>query len=286
MESRTATAYRPLSMKNDMRTNACHSFLGGRPYLTVNTPWPHYRRGKPMRFLFQVDLESLPTIQDEFDLPSSGIIQVFHAPDESFGGYAPETESHESALTRVAVRIVGYEDDDNISAPSEDDLGGEGTTPLTRPEKCVYIEPVVGNMEMHPDNLEWWEEHGEDNDDAEEVDDLLHDYLPPTGSLVGDEWESTEIEATTGWNENNEPIYDPNPDEIPKIQPELYFGSFGYFRGRDFRLSSDFDGANLSFLAGSFSGPNVEWGDRGVASFWVPDDGSSGVDHAFMYWDD
>ncbi|MBP2161857.1 MULTISPECIES: YwqG family protein [Asticcacaulis] len=65
------------------------SRLGGLPEMPAAFDWPHGANGKPLAFLAQIDLASLPPLAQEMGLPSVGRLWFFYTQDQEAWGLRP-----------------------------------------------------------------------------------------------------------------------------------------------------------------------------------------------------
>ena len=63
--------------------------LGGLPALPPGLAWPEWR-GRPLAFLLQLDLASLPRLPGLPELPASGLLWWFYDAQQSTWGFDPE----------------------------------------------------------------------------------------------------------------------------------------------------------------------------------------------------
>lgn len=145
-ETRPAYGYSPI----DVMT---HSFIGGAPYMLPNeTSLPKDKDGNTYVFFGQFDLSQVPEL--EFDLPSSGILQIFTGKDDLFGmsfdNYADPSEG-----TKTLFRIVSGNLNKEFELPKTylDDVTPD-VTPLSTPFERTYLtgelvsmEPLMGSLE-------------------------------------------------------------------------------------------------------------------------------------------
>lgn len=230
------------------------TYAGGLPTLSAGQ-WPRTVDGNPYRFLFQLDLSSVPDLG--LNLPTTGLLQFWHAPDDLYGMDLDVTPGESTRRGTLVLHIT--EDLSQAEEfPTDYNHPGCDYSPLENPLQKIFYKGTLTSMTPFPNTLEAKE--AEEGREAQET--LLED-------AYGSDYE----------------FYNSEEEEAQELAPEEYefhLGGVPAFTQGDFRQNQDF-----VLLLGSESGPNLMWGDMGVAGFWLTGEAvdTRQYNEAFLYWD-
>jgi uncharacterized protein YwqG len=101
------------------------SKLGGLPSLPQKEEWPIWK-GKPMSFLCQLDLSSLPKDDSFSDFPASGVLLFFYDQDQSTWGFNPEDRGSWKVIYSESIQTCK-----------------ERTTPIGLENKTIFKEKFI-----------------------------------------------------------------------------------------------------------------------------------------------
>lgn len=106
------------------------SKLGGLPQVPVDFKWPTWK-GRPLAFIAQIDLASLPHLDQMKDLPDSGFLYFFYDQEQSTWGFDPKDIGSWS--------VVYLEQTNDLN---------EATPPLGLSSEAIYKEKFVAPYKM------------------------------------------------------------------------------------------------------------------------------------------
>jgi len=106
------------------------SKLGGMPLVSVDFQWPRWNDA-PLAFIAQLDLASLPHLEQMKDLPESGFLYFFYDKGQSTWGFDPQDVG--------SWRVIYSEDANDLN---------EATPPLGFTSEFIYKETFVSFQTM------------------------------------------------------------------------------------------------------------------------------------------
>lgn len=101
------------------------SKLGGLPHVPISFQWPTWK-DRPLAFIAQIDMASLPRLEQLKDLPDSGFLYFFYDQEESTWGFDPQDVG--------SWRVVYSEETSDLN---------EATPPLGLSSEAIYKEKFV-----------------------------------------------------------------------------------------------------------------------------------------------